>query len=360
MNALALFLLLSFGRLEQYGPYPRPMFGGVHSVRAAHGNVLLAWSEDDARGQAHVHVVLLDSEARAASPIHVLPVLNPDRDAIVPAIGTDGESFLVVWEEALGTQQSVAMAIDRTGTPIGAPHAIYAPVPINSNDYAPARVHWFNGAYVVLTGTRRGVRVSADAIAIGPAAGIPEAVGSDGSFARADYILAASYSSGWIPWSPPVYTPTVRWWAGARSGVDVMPYPASMPYVVPAGDEFALTWATAGLIWYRTTNTTASLAAWAGDVDVFARPRMECAETRCVIAYATRTHDVEGLIIDHTNVSAPALHFIATATDRVEREPIVTMINNSRALVTWRSSGPDGEVLAGRIVHLPSKQRAVR
>lgn len=362
MNALALLLVATLATEQSYGPYARPANGGYPSTAAARGNVLLAWSEDDATGLARVHVVLLDSGGRAISPIRVLPALTPARDALVPAVGTDGASFLILWEEALGMQRTVAMPLDPYGAPLGEPRPLTPDTPIAGNDYQPARVHWTGAAYAVLTGTRKALWVDAGGHALDWIVGVvPEAVDGDGTFGRA-VAGVTTVGGGFGPFQGPSVTyPTMYWFIGAQRNSELFPVGTVLgtPYITAAGTQFVVTWTTAGRLHYRPTSTT--LRGANADVDQFARPRARCAQTHCVIAYATRRGDIEAVVFDHTRADLPAERFTIAATERAEREPEVVMITDTRALVTWRSSGVDGERLAGRTLHLARpKQRAVR
>lgn len=367
MKTISLFLLLTLGAFEQtYGPYVRPERGGNHSLTAARGNVLLAWSERTATGHARVHVVLLDGSGRAISPIRVLPALSPTRDALVPAVGTDGASFLVVWEEVLGMQQTVAMALAPNGEPAGEPHALGIDTPILSNAYETARVHWTGGAYAVYSGTKSSWRVAADGALLGPITGTPPvAVGSNGTFARASTTRIPMTSGGFgRPGSgtSTAYYYSVGWTAGSRSGADqVLPFNTdpSEPYITAAGDQFLVVWTTPSTINYRLTSEPQRRYT-AGFVDVHARPRADCTATHCVVVYRTRAGNVEGFVFDHTRPDPP-VHFQAAKSARVEIEPEVSMVTNSRALITWRSIGSDGdEKLAGRTLSLGSRRRAAQ
>lgn len=366
MKSISLFLLLTLGAIEQsYGPYARPERGGSHSLVTARGNVLLAWSEKNETGHARVHVVLLDSSGRAVSPIRVLPALTPSRDALVPAAGTDGVSFLVVWEEALGVQQPVGMALGPNGEPIGEPRPLGLDVPITSNVYEPARVNWTGDAYAVLTGTQQSVRVRADGTPLGPTADAPAAVAGNGTFGRVSVVRTATPGGFGRPITgiPAPGFATVTWSAGSRSGSTQFPrnLELSTPWMTAAGEQFLIVFATDRTLHYRLTDEAQNRSLYV-DVDHFARPRAACSTTHCVVTYATRRSNIEGFVFDHTRPDLAPAHFTAAATERIEREPEVSLITNNRALLTWRSTGTDGgERLVGRTLHLgPTKQRAVR
>jgi len=366
MKTISLFLLITLGVLEQsYGPYARPDRGGNHSVAAARGNVLLAWSEKIDGGHARVHVVLLDASGRAISPIRVLPALNPSRDALVPGVGTDGASFLVVWEEVLGMQQTVAMALAPDGTPLGEPHALGSDTMILSNAYETARVHWAGDAYAVYSGSRHSWRVAADATLLGPISGVePMAVRRDGTFARTGVSKSWNYSGGFGRpgnGTNPTFIAGVTWTAGSRSGSDQVPginVEPSTPYITAAGNQFLVVWATTDTIHFRLTGER-SRRYIPAFVNNLSHPRANCTDTHCVVVYDTRDGNVEGFVFDHTRTDQPAV-FKAATSDRIELEPEVSMATSSRALITWRSIGTDGEKLAGRTLTLGGKQRAVR
>ena len=360
MKSLALLLLVVGGMEQSYGPYRRPALGGTHSTCAARGNVLLAWSEEDEAGLARIHAVLLDSNGTAISPISILPALNPARDAIVPAIGTDGSSFLVVWEESLGVQQTVAMAVDSRGLPAGKPQLVTGDGPVLTNEYEHARVHWLNGSYVVLTGTKVAVRLAADATYLGPLSAAPAAVGKD-TFASADILTVR----GWCWWGGPIpcVGTYVRWTVGSQLPVTELVSSPSTPYVTATADAFLVAWAMrSGIsshIQYRFTNEGPHRVP--ADVDANTRVRADCTQTRCVVVYATRAGNVEGFVVDPAHPQLAPVPFTVTATERVELDPEIVMITENLGLVSWRSSSPFGEWLAGRTIYLgPPKQRTVR
>lgn len=366
MKTISLFLLLTLGTIEQsYGPYARPERGGKHSLATARGNVLLAWSEKNETGHARVHVVLLDASGRAISPIRVLPALTPSRDALVPAVGTDGVSFFVVWEEVLGMQQTVGMALGPDGEPLGAPQRLGADVPILSNNYESARVHWTGDAWAVLTGTKNAIGVGPDGSLLGPLPAAVAAVTANGTVGRVSATRSAVPSGFGRPGNgtSTSFFYLVSWSAGSRGGSTQLPLNVelSTPYMTAAGEQFLIVFATNQTIHYRLTSETQTRYL-SVDVDPFAHPRAACNATHCIVTYANRRNDVEGFVLDHTRPELAPMRFIAAATADVEREPEVSMTTKSRALLTWRSTRADGgEHLVGRTLQLgPTKQRTVR
>ena len=297
MRTISLFLLFTLGVIENsHGPFQRPDAGANHALAAARGNVLLAWSEKSETGHARVHVRLLDFAGRPLSQARELPVLNESRDAIAPVVSSDGASFVVAWQEVLGMQQTVAMTLDANGEPAQAPQ-------------------------------RMGLDAVVDVDAIEPP--------------RLDDFRAFAVKN------------VVTWVAGAQSGSETMPVSVdtSAPQITEAGAKYAVVWSSAKLVHFRLTNESHRRSIPA-DADANARPRIDCASTNCVVAYATRGGGIAGLVFDHTRADAP-LHFqIAQAGHDAE----VAMISNARALITWH----DGEKLVSRSVNLGGKQRAVR
>ena len=353
MQTISLFLLFTLGILQSYGPYARPLRGGNHSVAAAHGNALLAWSENDASGRARVHVLMLDSAGRGVSPIRTLPALTESRDALVPAVATDGESFLVTWEEALGVQQTVSMALDAGGVPAGVPHALTYDAPILSA-YESSRVRWTGSQYVVINSANATINVDRDGTSLG-AAGTNSVVQAGIRTAPAGNIGfpgGTSLNHYWV-W--------VDWRVGARSnsvflGTDVQTSP---PVITQAGNRYVVVWTeNNGIRFYYTDETFTR--GYTADADSFSRPRVECGATHCFVAYATKHNDIAGFVFDHRQPAAIPTPFTIAASAATEREPELTLVTDTRALVTWRSSEADGEHLAGRTLALPSKQRAVR
>lgn len=354
---LPLLFLLTLGTAEQtYGPYARPDRGGVQSIVAARGRVLLAWSEKVESGHARVHVVLLNAAGEAISPIRVLPALSPNRDAVVPAVGTDGMSFLVVWEEVLGVQQSVALALGPGLEPTGAPQPVGNPVTIPGNEYEPARVTWHNGSYAVYTGTKNSWRVAAAGMPIGAVNMVPMAVAADGSVG---HVTSRRVVTGTIgrPGGTTYYY-AIAWQAGAAAATEIaFATEASAPVIVAAGTKFVIVWTTRNDIHYRLSYELQRRVVNA-NVDESARPRIACGATQCVVVYGTLKGDVEGFVFDHTSRAWPTF-FTVAKSERIEREPEVVLTSATRALVTWRSMGTDGEKLAGVTLRIgPTKHRA--
>ncbi|HUR79461.1 MAG TPA: hypothetical protein VM733_01750, partial [Thermoanaerobaculia bacterium] len=354
MRTISLFLLFTLGQLQSYGPYARPWQGGNHSVTSARGSTLLAWSEKDASGHARIRVVMLDSSGRAISPIRTLPALMPSRDAILPAVGTDGDSFVVVWEETLGLQHTVAIALDHDGVAVGEPHHLTNDIPSGTVPYEAARVQWLGDSYGVRTAANASVRVGTDAA---PMTTPPSAMPS----AQITRTPLVGFGFSCCTYPPQHYLYSITWTSAPRSGFESIGQDAvlSEPYIAAAGERFVVVWTTRNLVNYRFTDEPARHVVDA-EVDEFSRPRVDCQSTHCVIVYATKQSNVEGLILTHTNPNAAPTRFIAAASAAIEREPEVTMPGDARALITWRSTEADGEHLTGRPLVLPSKQRAVR
>jgi hypothetical protein len=355
MKTISLFLLFTLGSLQNYGPYARPWRGGNHSVAAAHGNVLLVWSEADASGRARVRVVMLDSAGRGISPIRTLPALTDSRDALVPAVATDGTSFLVTWEEALGVQQTVVMALDRDGAPIGEPHALTNDAPILSTAYEPSRVRWTGSEYVVINSANAQIGVTRDAQSLG-------AAGAN-SLVQADIRKVRAVNFGFpTNLGAPRYWIYVDWRVGVQSsgsvylGIDIE---TSAPVIARAGNRHVVVWTGNNALSMRYTDES-STRSYPAEVDPLSRPRVQCGSTHCFVAWATKRNDIAGFVFDHQQPAAAPAPFTASASPATEREAELAMITNTRALITWRSTEADGEHLAGRPISLPSKQRAVR
>jgi hypothetical protein len=347
MQTIALYVLLNIGAMRGYGPYARPAFGATHATASAHSRALLAWSEKDAKtGRARIQVTILDTSGRTAVARHALPVIDEGADALMPAAGSNGDTFLVVWAERyFGTQQTVAVALDRYGAPLGEPQ--YLVLETATPDFEPARVHWLGDAYGVYTPAKRSVRVSADGVLLGP-------IGSTGAVPVAEAVRSEAQGH---------FSYRVKWWAGSKQGEDEMPVDVDTgaPFMTPAGDRWLVVWSSLGRIHYRFTDESQKREA-AMDADAHSRPRAACGPKICLIVFATRSSNIDGLAVDHTAPDLIAMPFTPVASMAMEREPEITMMTSSRALFTWRSAGADGEQIMRRPLSIPAgaKQRAVR
>ena len=185
------------------------------------------------------------------------------------------------------------------------------------------------------------------------------AVASDGTVGSVTSTWAFASPWGFFPFSTWWFrftgeTGSATWTEATQAGADV-----SAPLLVAAGTRFMILWTTTNRVFYRLT-AESQVQNFPAAVDTRSRARASCGETHCVVVYATRDANIEGFVFDHTR-REPARFFVAAASTRIELEPQVAVITGSRALVTWRSLGPDGEKLVMRPMQLgPVKQRAVR
>ncbi|HVG23824.1 MAG TPA: hypothetical protein VND45_06700 [Thermoanaerobaculia bacterium] len=361
MKTISLFLLIALGSFEQtYGPFARPQSGAGHAIAAARSGALLVWNENDATGRARVHVGLIDANGTLISPVSVLPALVASRDARMPAVATDGESFFVAWEEVFNDEQTVGIAVGADGIPIGEPRALGAPTYTFDNVYEPTRVTWLGDSYAVRGDSNRPVRVDAAGNVLETFSGpVTMAVGADGSRAYAE-LRVISTPTGNFPGIPGFRTEyTIVWSAGAKVGSQFFgQQPVSAPVVAAAGNDFVMMWTAAGMVHYQLASTGLRYTHNAG-VDASARPQLVCSATRCIAAYGTRANDVQGFTFDPANPFERA-PFVAASSGRAESEPQVVMFSDSRGLISYRSAG-NGETLAGRTIRFARpKHRAAR
>ncbi|HVE71960.1 MAG TPA: hypothetical protein VNI54_11365 [Thermoanaerobaculia bacterium] len=134
--------------------------------------------------------------------------------------------------------------------------------------------------------------------------------------------------------------------AAPAPGIDT-----SAPHITQAGSKYAVVWSSTNRIHYRLTNESTRRITTA-DVDVNARPRIDCGMTNCLVVYATRGGGVAGFAFDHTRTDAPVQLQLASNA----RDTEVVMVTNARALITWY----DGEKLLSRSLDLGGKRRATR
>lgn len=355
MRTISLFLLLTVGSLENtHGPFARPERGGGHSVAAAPSGVLMAWSENDSAGRARVNVARLDASGRMVSPISVLPALTPSRNALAPSVATDGTSFLVVWEEVFGKQQTVGMAVDENGAPTGAPKTLTPEIAAVDNIYEPATVTWLGDEYAVRSDGSIPVRVARDGTLLGQVAGaFPFAVAENGTRITAEVRRITGFPGlGGIP------TPSqslLAWTAGTRSGVETIGANVPGGYAIAAaGNDFVIAFSGRERVFYRMAASGALYSVYA-DLDASTRPRIECSASRCVVAYATRSGDVHGFTFAPEQPYSPQL-FVAAASERFEAEPELLLLSDSRGLIAYRSGGSD-ERLATRTLQFGAVRR---
>ncbi|HEX6082933.1 MAG TPA: hypothetical protein VF266_00305 [Thermoanaerobaculia bacterium] len=357
MRTISLFLLLTVGSLENtHGPFSRPERGGGHTMAAMSAGVLMAWSENDAAGRARIHVARLDASGRMGA-ISVLPALTPGRNAVAPSVATDGTSFFVVWEEVFGNQQTVGMTVDADGTPLGAPKALTADAPVADNIYDPADITWLGDEYAVRPDGHIPVRVARDGTLLGQVAGMfPFAVADDGTRFTAEVRRNLSFPGLGSFMTPPQYT--LAWNAGARSGSEVIGADMPSAYAVAAaGNEFVYVWSVRGAVFYRIAG--GARYSVAANIDATSRPRLECTPSRCIVAYATLSGDVQGFTFAPQQPYSPQL-FVAAASERDEREPELLILSDSRGLIAYRSAGLDERLATRTLKFGAAKRRAVQ
>ena len=291
---------------QSYGPYRRPIEGYAPAMAVARDRVLLAWSEIVApRDLPQIRIGLLDFHGRLVSPITTIPTGSA---ATSPAVTTGGTSFQVKYLEG---RDLFVFDVDAGGTPTSAPRPI-------ANDGTPV-VRW-----------------------------------------QAPHTFCSGFSCGWYTYW------TLHWSFAGKSGMyidrevqDVGPAAAG-----GSASHFALAWNVSdGVRFLEFRNGTQPAEATRIPASVFAweQPGVDCDDTHCLIAFATRSRQIYGVLIDsaqpHIQVPVP----IETAT-RVER-PQVHLLQKGRFLVSYVSAAEDPvHRFAGRIVTttpLP-RRRAIR
>ena len=333
---------------QSYGPYSRPRRDGGHALAVGSSGILLAWSET--LGAPRIRIGLLDARARLISEIATLPVAAESAEAYAPAVAFNGETFLVAWvEQYRGGEKIRSLVVDGGGKPITAAqtHGF-----VGIDDVTPLIV-WDGAAWRVLEGHRSGVQAAAM---------------NDGVYASAMWKKTFLFESCGIRicgvranrWD-------VAWTAGDKSGSERIGEewptgntPPGAVNLAPAGDDFAVAWATSLGIGYLFTPSMHSntIPAYADD-DV--GPGLACDDERCLIAYGTFNGDVHAIVADTDDIRGPQLLTI-TATERQEHSPLVHHLGSGRFLVSYLSDqGAADQRINGRIVSFGStRRRAMR
>jgi hypothetical protein len=354
MQLFAIALLLAqpwISPIEQsYGPYSRPSRGGHHALAAGSSGSLLAWSET-IDGAARIRIGLLDSRAQLISGIATLPLVTSGAEAYAPAVAFNGESFLVAWvEHYRGAERFCSMAVDGSGIPIPpAQRDGFA----HGDDVTPLIV-WDGTAWHVSDRSPTGVQAAAM---------------NNGVYATVRWKQTPIYDCGRIAicgirasrWD-------VVWTAGDESGSeqvgDEWPKgntPPGMLAIAPAGDDFAIAWATSLGVGYLFTSARHSTTVHAY-ADDDAAPGLACDDERCVIAYGTFGRgDVQAIVVESDGVRGPELLTIS-ATERKEHSALVHPLGSGRFLVSYLSDQTTAnQRINGRIVSFePARRRAVR
>jgi hypothetical protein len=362
MNTLAVLLLLvNVGSVEQtYGPYLRPGRGDLQAMVVADERALLAWSEVDRQtGRAAIHTALLDARGGLVGGMNVFPAGKASADALGPAVAPNGDGFLVTWIELDHRQQLRGVALDANGTQIGAPRAYTVDAPILEAVTMPT-VAWDGSAYRVW-GPLNALKITAtgevDTIG-GPAATRPSAVAPDHAFA---FVTTNYY--GFAPgcWFSSCFQSKylISWNARGTSGShwagnDTV----SKLGVTPAGNQFAMAWGVPlGVSFLLTDGKYGSI--WA-EPNLDVAPGIACDATDCVVAYGTRSGDVQGVTFPIARPHETTL-FTVAASERQERAPQVHAMRDGQFLVTYQTDQFQDAKLSGRIVTLGAvKRRSVR
>ena len=335
---------------QSYGPYDRPEQGGRHAAAVGDKGILLAWSETI--GAPRIRVGLLDSRAQLVSEIATLPVQGESAEAYTPAVAFNGESFLVAWVERYrGGQKIRSVVVDDSGAPI---------LPARTHGFAHAEgvtplIVWDGTAWQVLEGDRSGLQA---------------ATRHNGVFASATWKKSFIFAPcGRIAICPVKANRwDIDWTAGDRSGSerigDEWPTGNTSPgglELAPAGDDFAIAWATNLGIGYRFAFSQRSENVHADAEDDVA-PGLACDNERCLIAYGTSSGDIHGIVVDTDALGSAELLFTITASERKEHSPRVHNLGSGRFLVSYLSDQTAADQrLNGRIVSFESaRRRAMR
>ncbi len=346
---LALFLVISPTE-QSYGPYSRPERGTQQALAVGSNGTLLAWSENSEAPR--IRIALLDSRAQLISGIATLSLATDGAEAYAPAVAFNGESFLVAWiERYRGGERISSVVVDGSGTPVSPvrTHGF-----VHTEDVTPLIV-WDGAAWQVLEG--RATYAAAT---------------KNGVFATAQWKATSLFSPCGIRICPVrAYRWDVAWTAGDKSGTEQVgdewpvgkmgtPPPGSLD-IAPAGNDFAVAWATSLGIGYLFTSSTRSNTIPAF-VDDDVAPGLACDDEHCLIAFGTRSGDVQAIVVETGEVHNVELLTI-TATARKEHSPRVHSLSAGRFLVSYLSDQTAADQrINGRIVDLapPARRRAVR
>lgn len=309
MLALTLAALVWVSPVEQnLGPFShRP--GDPHAIAVSRDAMLLAWSEIDlTTSRSHIHIALLNHDARAIAPIRIVPLVNGAVDASQPEITSDGISFRVTYLEGW---LWFAVEVDAAG------------VPSEPRSIAPR--------------------------------------GSNSSSASASWHLTWIPSCHWNRWC---WTGTWRydlvWSAGGLTGVYETGSERVSGIATAAIDGRAVfAWRNLMSVnWLLSTGETFSIGTNADDL---ATPAIACNANDCVVAYGTRSGDVHAASFELAHPYR-VLSFVVNASERREHTPQVHALPTGTFLVSYDSDAPYGYIdhrVGGRLVSVgPVKRRA--
>lgn len=333
---------------QSYGPYARPQRGGRHALAVGSSGILLAWSET--LGAPRIRIGLLDSRAQLISEIVTLPVAAEGAEAYAPAVAFNGESFLVAWiEQYRGGEKVRSLVVDGSGIPItpAETHGF-----VGAEEVTPLIV-WDGAAWQVLEGSRKSVQAAATSDGVRATTRVTRTM-----LLRNCWLLRCEYYGN--RWD-------LAWTAGTRTGAerigDEWPTgttPIAISNVAPAGNDFAVTWASSLGVGYLFSSSTRSNTVHAF-VDDDVAPGLACDDELCLIAYGTLNGDVHAIVVDTGDIRGPQLLSI-TATERKEHSPLVHHLGGERFLVSYLSDQTaTDQRINGRIVTFaPARRRAMR
>ncbi len=294
---------------QSYGPYRRPADGYEPALAVSRNGVLLAWSEVVEGRLPQIRIGLLDFHGRLVSPITDIAT---EGGAAWPVVTFDGASFRVKYLEG-----GILFAVDVDGS--GKPTVTPRRWPAAAVDGTPV-LRW-EPPHNVCT------------------------------FAR---------GCSWYPYS------ILHWSVAGRSGSYFHRESGEVGPAVAGGpaDHFAMAWnVPEGVRYLEVQNgmQPAEAALIPASVSVWEQPAIDCDDTHCLVAYATRSRQIYGVLIDSAQPHIQVPVAIETAT-RVER-PLVRLLQKGRFIVSYVSAADDPvHRFAGRIVTtapLP-RRRAIR
>ncbi|HJQ38751.1 MAG TPA: hypothetical protein VKB93_16570 [Thermoanaerobaculia bacterium] len=361
-----MLLLQIVGAEQTYGPFARPALDSSFAMAAARNGVLVAWSELDATsGHARIRTGFIDASGRL-TPTATMPAGDANADAIAPNLATDGTAFYLTQIEAGATQRLTGMPLDAAGRAAAAPRSLIAGYTVTPAIPTSTSLGWNGSAYVV-TAVSRLYTLARDGTLL-----------SDTSTSTSTWVGVTPRAFTTATWRPgPLLVPPgcilfcsvfatrlqeLSWTSGTRSGVFVPARGRVGTSAVIAGtrSESLIAWtATDGITYFVIDDRSPRDILFPAIVDWTLEPALACDSEHCLLAYATVTGDVHGLLIDMGHADTPKPFAIATSGRRESRPEVVAVPNGF--LVGYYSELPGDTRLAKRAILLSvPKRRSAR